>query len=161
VQFRIVVLGLLAPAFLWAAEPTQPQPQGENKVEKSEQEWEKVLTPSQFNVLRQKGTEPPFKNAYWDNHEKGTYQCAACAEELFRSEEKFESGTGWPSFWKPMKTDGVAEKSDKDFGMTRTEALCRRCGSHLGHIFPDGPEPTGLRYCINSTSLKFVKEEGK
>lgn len=129
-----------------------------DKITKTEAEWRKELTPEQYHVLREAGTERAFTGAYWDNHEPGTYLCAACGLELFNSEKKFDSGTGWPSFSQPVAEANVLKESDRTFGMVRTEVKCNRCGSHLGHVFDDGPNPTGLRYCMNSTSLKFVKK---
>jgi peptide-methionine (R)-S-oxide reductase len=132
-------------------------------IEKSEEEWKKVLTPEQYHVLRKKGTERPFSGNLYYNKEKGVYTCAACGQELFSSDTKFESGTGWPSFYDVISSDKVRLKEDTSYFMNRIEVVCSRCGGHLGHAFEDGPAPTEKRYCINSVSLNFKKEgeEGK
>jgi len=127
-------------------------------MKKSEAEWRECLTPEQYRVLRQKGTERPFTGQYHASKEKGTYTCAGCGNALFSSDTKFDSGTGWPSFWKPLEEESVATEEDRSMWMTRTEVLCSRCGGHLGHVFDDGPNPTGLRYCMNSAALKLEPE---
>jgi peptide-methionine (R)-S-oxide reductase len=125
------------------------------KVKKSDDEWKKELTPEQYHVMREKGTEPAFTGAYYKEKTPGVYKCASCGAELFSSDDKFESGTGWPSYTRPVDDKAIEEERDFSYGMVRTEVMCSKCGGHLGHLFPDGPNPTGMRYCINSASLKL------
>ncbi|RYC66869.1 MULTISPECIES: peptide-methionine (R)-S-oxide reductase MsrB [Spirosoma] len=145
-----------APASLQTNKPT-PQP-GERKVVKTNAEWKKILTPDQYAVLREHGTERAFTSPLNDNHEHGVFRCAGCRNPLFASDTKFDSGTGWPSFYKPISKNAVTEEADKSYGMVRTEIQCSVCGGHLGHVFNDGPKPTGLRYCMNGVAMIFEKK---
>ena len=129
------------------------------KIVKSDDEWRQQLTPEQYYVTREHGTERAFTGPYHDSKEKGTYSCVCCGAPLFKSDTKYDSGTGWPSFYEPITQDAVAEKADRSLFMRRTEVLCGKCDAHLGHVFPDGPQPTGLRYCMNGTALKLDKDE--
>ena len=153
-RFLVPLLVALAagPAAAKDAAPTAPT----DRVVRSEAEWRRLLTPVQYEVLRREGTERAFSGAWWNEHRRGRYRCAGCGLELFDSAHKFDSGTGWPSFWKPAVDGRVHERADDRLGMRRIEVECARCGGHLGHVFDDGPKPTGLRYCINSAALEFV-----
>ena len=131
------------------------------KITKTEEQWKEQLTPEQYYVARKAGTEPPFSGKYWKTKDKGTYNCVCCGAPLFSSDTKFESGTGWPSFFQPVDENAITEESDRTHGMVRTEARCAKCNAHLGHVFPDGPNPTGLRYCMNSASLDLKSEDKK
>ncbi len=156
----LLILTLAMIPFLRAEEATNQGTRTamSEKIEKTDAEWKGLLTPVQYHVLREKGTEPPFRNEYNNLHEAGIFKCAACGNELYSSASKFESGTGWPSFYQPIAPDAVRTETDRKFFLKRTEVLCARCGGHLGHVFKDGPKPTGLRYCMNSAAMKFEKQ---
>ena len=168
----VAIVTALPPRSLRSQEATSKRhatkPSGVKKVTKTDAEWKQILTPEQYRVMREKGTEMPFTSPLNEKKDAGTFQCAACVyhcvccgNELFDSETKFDSGTGWPSFWKPITEESVREEEDGSLWQTRTEVLCARCDAHLGHVFPDGPKPTGLRYCMNGVALNFVPKNNE
>ncbi|HVV94609.1 MAG TPA: peptide-methionine (R)-S-oxide reductase MsrB [Hyphomicrobiales bacterium] len=152
-------LAAAAGGFLWRGRPARAAAAEHFEVAHTDAEWRRLLTPAQYNILRQEGTEPPWSSALLKEHRAGTFACAGCALPLFSSKTKFDSGTGWPSFWQPLP-DAVRTRDDTSFGMERTEVHCRRCGGHLGHVFDDGPKPTGLRYCMDGLALTFTPDAG-
>jgi len=162
-NYIIIFTFLISGMIVACAQTRTKVPQGDSDYEvvKTPEEWKKILTPQEYNILRQSGTERAFSGDLWDHKGEGIYTCAACNQPLFASETKFKSGTGWPSYYQPIDSTAVGSTSDRSYGMVRTEVHCNRCGGHLGHVFRDGPKPTGLRYCINSASLNFTEERDK
>lgn len=157
--FAILAISFILPACSQDRKEAKKSDTPKFEIVKTESEWKSELTPEEYYILREKGTERAFSGKYWDNHESGTYLCAACHLELFDAKTKFESGTGWPSFYKPLKPGAIKLMTDTRDNMVREEVVCSRCGGHLGHVFNDGPEPTGLRYCLNSAALDFSKKK--
>jgi len=155
----IIILSLIFVAFIAKAQTTSNEMKENKEVIKTEEQWKQELTEEEYRVLRDCGTEPAFTGKYYNHKEDGTYSCAACGAELFTSETKYDSGSGWPSFYAAIDKEAIKEIADNSYGMRRIEIKCAKCDSHLGHVFPDGPRPTGMRYCVNSVSLDFKKEE--
>jgi len=156
-----LLIALIATTLLAKSQNTKNDMKDKNNILKNEEQWKQKLSPEEYDVMRNCGTEPPFSGKYYKHNEKGTYNCAACGAELFNSDTKYDSGSGWPSFYNAINKKAVKEVMDNSFGMQRIEIKCPNCDSHLGHVFPDGPKPTGLRYCVNSVSLEFESDSLK